>query len=89
MIPANNKVGKISTLLSTSNQADMSTWSVMANLWYDIDIGSKWKPYFGGGVGYARNTFRPLATSMPRAASEGFAWQGGLGISYSLQHANI
>lgn len=31
-----------------------STFSIMANLWYEIDIGSKVRPYVGGGVGWGR-----------------------------------
>ena len=27
---------------------------VMANLWYDFDIGDSWTPYVGGGIGFVR-----------------------------------
>ena len=34
--------------------SNTSNFAVMANLWYDIDIGNKVRPYIGGGVGWAR-----------------------------------
>ncbi len=34
--------------------ANMSTFALMANAWYEFEIGTRFKPYFGGGVGWAR-----------------------------------
>ncbi|MFM9864023.1 MAG: outer membrane protein [Micropepsaceae bacterium] len=77
--------------------ANMSTFAIMANAWYDIDIGSKVRPYVGGGVGWARTRLEiaqieTFSTSGPgfqlREDSEhensGFAWQLGLGINYEV-----
>ena len=70
----------------------MSTFALMANVWYDIDIGSKLKPYVGGGVGWARSrvafvavttTFNTSATSSANERS-GFAYQLGLGLKYEV-----
>ena len=80
----NNVLGTISTPGSTGNQADLAKWLVMANVWYDFDMGSRFKPYVGGGIGYARNTFRPLFALVPSVTQEGFAWQAGLGVNYAL-----
>src|SRR5262249_44910973 len=33
----------------------MSTFALMANLWYEFDIGMRIRPFFGGGVGWARS----------------------------------
>ncbi|MBP6013330.1 MAG: porin family protein [Alphaproteobacteria bacterium] len=34
--------------------SNTSNFAILANLWYDIDIGNKVRPYVGGGVGWAR-----------------------------------
>ena len=77
---------------------NLSTFSIMANAWYDIDIGNKIVPYIGGGVGWARThadvarvetfTFSDPTTvdfinSVDRQNS-GFAWQLGLGFNYEV-----
>lgn len=74
-----------------------STFAIMANVWYDIDIGNKVRPYIGGGVGWGRarldqglfTTFTSSgATTGIRDVSDitnsGFAWQLGLGINYEV-----
>jgi opacity protein-like surface antigen len=76
---------------------NMSTFAIMANLWYDIDIGSKVRPYVGGGVGWARTradavfvtTFRndsPASGTHDTTNLEnsGFAWQLGVGFNYEV-----
>ena len=70
----------------------MSTFAIMANVWYDIDIGSKLKPYVGGGAGWARSRLEFVAmtttfnTSSNSFANErsGFAYQLGLGANYEI-----
>ncbi len=77
---------------------NLSTFSIMANAWYDIDIGSKVVPYIGGGVGWGRShaevarvetftssdpTTYDFINSVERHNS-GFAWQLGLGFNYEV-----
>lgn len=65
-----------------------STWSVMGNVWYDFDMGSSIKPYFGGGIGWARDKFIPKPfTVAPTIENEGFAWQAGAGINVAISPA--
>lgn len=74
----------------------VSTFAVMANVWYDIDIGSKFKPYIGGGVGWARSHFDGaiLTSSGATRSGEGttsfdaagFAYQLGAGFNYEIMH---
>ena len=33
---------------------NLSNFAVLANIWYEFDIGSKFRPYVGGGAGWAR-----------------------------------
>jgi OOP family OmpA-OmpF porin len=72
----------------------VSTFAIMANVWYDIDIGSKVKPYIGGGVGWARSHFGGaiLTSSGGTRSGEGttafdaagFAYQLGVGFTYEI-----
>jgi opacity protein-like surface antigen len=68
----------------------------MANVWYDIDMGWKIRPYVGGGVGWVRSKADGAAvttftsTTVPttglfttfNVSASGFAWQLGLGFNY-------
>jgi OmpA-OmpF porin, OOP family len=74
-----------------------STFAIMANLWYEFDVGSKVKPYVGGGVGWARTRYEAGARITTENGSpttgfygstlqqnSGFAWQLGLGFNYEV-----
>jgi opacity protein-like surface antigen len=72
---------------------NLSTFAVMANVIYDIDIGSKFKPYVMAGAGWARthieghlNDYDFFLFGNPNFSSEnsGFAWQAGLGLTYPV-----
>ena len=77
--------------------ATESTFSVLANVWYDVDVGQKWVPYIGGGAGWARTkvdgafitTFTssgPVLRGHGFSHQEsGFAWQLGAGLNYEIQ----
>lgn len=66
---------------------DHSTFSVMANVWYDIDVGSI-SPYIGGGIGWAETELdgRYLGgvTGPFDFSDSGFAWQLGAGINFDV-----
>lgn len=67
--------------------------SALANLYYDFDFGSYWRPFVGGGVGYANVKVSdagvagvPLADDDERT----LAYQLKAGIAYSLgNHADF
>ena len=71
---------------------NMSTFAIMANAWYEFDIGSKVRPYVGGGVGWARmhGDMQALTsggdsdTYTSDVDYSGFAWQLGLGGRYEV-----
>ncbi len=49
------KLGKSANLqVDVEWGGDVSALGLMANGWYDIDTGTRWVPYFGGGLGAAR-----------------------------------
>lgn len=69
--------------------ANLSTFAVMANVWYEHDMGWKVRPYVGGGVGWARTkTDGVLLTTTGDTEdawsqeNDGFAWQLGVGFNY-------
>jgi opacity protein-like surface antigen len=71
-----------------------STFAMMVNAWYDIDIGSKLRPYIGGGVGAAVAMNSGVIIDVD--GGEGFvderfdnryfgmAWQLGVGGHYEV-----
>jgi OOP family OmpA-OmpF porin len=72
---------------------NMSTFAILANAWYEFDIGSKMRPYVGGGVGWGRMRADMVALSSSGSDTEttdndvtesGFAWQLGLGGRYEV-----
>lgn len=77
----------------------VSTFAIMANLWYDIDIGSKFVPYIGGGAGWGRHQVTFVATDTDDLVMEsnfsrdsvhlernGFVYQLGAGVNYEIMH---
>lgn len=67
--------------------ADHQTFSVLANVWYDFDVGG-FKPYIGGGIGWAETEFEGTyigAVVTPFSFEDsGFAWQVGGGINFDV-----
>jgi OOP family OmpA-OmpF porin len=70
----------------------VSTFALMANVWYDIDCGSRFKPYVGGGAGWARSHFDAVrftssgnrTSGTTSVEASGFAWQLGAGVNYEV-----
>ena len=70
--------------------ANLSTFAVMANLWYEHDMGWKVRPYIGGGVGWARAKLDGAVLTSSGSSTftsfdienNGFAWQLGAGFNY-------
>lgn len=53
-----NAVGHLSSgSLATAAGGNIQTYAVMANVLFDLDVGSPWiYPYLGGGIGYGWNS---------------------------------
>ena len=69
------------------NSGNVDGASLMGNLLYDIDTGSKWTPYLGVGVGavrYKANGLQPTSTSTLNDSDTKLAAQGILGIAYDV-----
>ena len=72
---------------------ELSVYSAMLNVYYDIDTGTKLTPYVGGGIGMARlkNKTRVTGTTpagdLDLGSSESennFAWNIGAGVAYAV-----
>lgn len=67
---------------------DHSTFSVLANVWYDFQLAGV-NPYLGGGIGWADTEIdgNYLGTGLAGPFSfsdDGFAWQLGAGVRFDV-----
>jgi outer membrane autotransporter protein len=70
----------------------ISALSLLANLWYDLDLGCAVKPYAGGGVGAAQISATDVAVSgvtIVNGSDTVFAFQLGAGVGYEVFPAAI
>ena len=79
-------------------QGNLSNFSILANIWYEIDAGWKIRPYIGGGAGWTRARLEAAApvvtnTGVPtppnpwnttRQEESGFAYQLGAGFNRTV-----
>ena len=76
---------------ATAFSADINSWAYMLNGYYDIPVSGSWKPYVGGGLGYARNKLDSISASVPGVSASlpsgtksGMAWSLMAGVGYPL-----
>jgi len=79
---ANPTVGAV----IADGQGDVSNFGVFINVLYDIDTGSGFTPYLGGGIGYqgVDVDFKPSGVPVGKGDDDGFAWQAIVGASYTV-----
>lgn len=84
--------GRRTTSAHGTLDGHISTFAVLANVWYDIDLGSRLHPYVGAGAGWARSriAFQAVTTTFNNSTSDfgdersGFAYQLGVGLNYDV-----
>jgi opacity protein-like surface antigen len=72
--------------------ANSSTFAVMANVWYDLPLGWKIRPYVGGGIGWGRSQLDGVLMSTSGYSiltavdveHSGFAYQLGAGFNVEV-----
>lgn len=72
---------------SVDASGDISAAALMANIYYDFNADSKWKPFIGGGIGYARLGIDNLEAGGITIADDSagaFAYQLKAGIGYAF-----
>jgi opacity protein-like surface antigen len=65
--------------------------SFMANAYYEFPLGRGWKPYVGGGIGFADVSLDHVTQSGSKLVDDSdvvFAYQGGGGIGYEIDPRN-
>jgi OOP family OmpA-OmpF porin len=93
----NGLIDEVGALAISSGpiEAHTSVFALMANAWYEFNVGSRFQPYFGGGVGWGRShltgVFVEPSVSIGAAAvdpfsgfnvqNSGFAYQLGAGVT--------
>lgn len=66
---------------------DVGVTALMANVYYDFNTDSKWKPYIGAGIGYSNISIDNLGASGVVIADDSagaFAYQLKAGIGYAF-----
>ena len=80
----------ISSAVSSKAGGRRQTYGVMANAFFDMDVGRPWIfPYFGAGIGYGWTNMRTSVTALGNQFRQGiggtfgnFAYQGMFGLSF-------
>lgn len=64
----------------------LRAWSLMANAWYDFDLGLPFTPYVGGGIGLAQVKISGdlAGGAIVEKNDSVFAWQVGTGVSMPI-----
>ena len=73
--------------VSVPASGDGSATAFMANVYYDFNADSKWKPFIGGGAGYANLSINNLSIggiSVVDDSAGVFAYQFKAGIGYGF-----
>ncbi len=56
---------------SGTGDGHVDAWSIMANAWYEFELGNtNWRPYLGGGIGIAWVSLNGRGTITPNFGSE-------------------
>ena len=72
--------------LRANGTAELESQSLFLNAYYDIDTGTKFTPYVGGGIGYAKlkGSISNGGVKLASDSDTNFAWQLGAGIAYAV-----
>ncbi|HET6307466.1 MAG TPA: OmpA family protein [Rhodopila sp.] len=76
---------------ATNSKGNIANYGLMANAYYDLDVGLPWIfPYIGAGAGYQWSTLHSLNSTAPgffsstNSSSGAFAWQAIIGASFPV-----
>ena len=71
--------------LRANGTAELESQSLFLNAYYDIDTRTKFTPYVGGGIGYAKIEGSMSMPGMNISEDDtNFAWQLGAGVAYAV-----
>lgn len=89
LITGSGNIGTSVGDLVAAGQGDVSTLFVMANVFYDFDLGGPLTPYIGGGagIGFADVDYSPSGVAIIQDDGSAFAYQAMAGIAYAVAPA--
>ena len=73
--------------ITIDTEGDFATVALMLNGYYDIPTDSKWRPYLGGGIGFANVSYNDVTLRGALVINDDdtvFAYQAKAGIAYSF-----
>ncbi|MEP4379038.1 MAG: outer membrane beta-barrel protein [Alphaproteobacteria bacterium] len=86
-VEAGYRDGDVDSISGTASSGDSDALSLIANVFYDINIDSVFEPYVGAGLGLARvsaDGFSPVSTTSIDDDDYGYALQAAAGVAYPL-----
>lgn len=91
-LPAQQKSAFEEASKGTSRiKGDITMLTFWANAFYDFDLQSAWKPYVGGGLGFARVSIdaesKVTGSSLADDEDTVFVYQIGAGLGYALSQS--
>jgi outer membrane autotransporter protein len=81
----NGDAKKTKSIAGEDLKMKLKTQSVMLNAYYDIDTGTQFTPYVGGGIGYT-TAKASVAVAEEKGSDKdtAFTWQLGAGVAYAV-----
>jgi len=68
---------------ATSGTGNYEATAYMANMFYDLQTGTQWTPYIGGGLGFATVHLPTGLVGNTNDSDNEFAYQGMIGVGYT------
>jgi opacity protein-like surface antigen len=72
----------VSDFIVDGNDIDTTGYNLLGNLWYDVDTGTSFTPYIGGGVGYGYDVITGDVADSDGTTS-GLLYQLGGGVRFA------
>ena len=78
--------GTTNGFVGANPKGHLSSVNILANLWYDVDLGMAVTPYLGGGagIGLVNSKINIINGSQWSGSDTGFAYQLGAGFKYDV-----
>jgi len=75
-----------SALATGGFKALFNVQTLQANVYWDIDTGTAFRPFIGGGMGisFIHASYKPENGSSYSDTTTGFAWNAGAGVAYDI-----